>query len=75
MSVTREHRREASHGVQVFEESPQGQLKVDAVGRPLPHMSALKQVTGEAVYVDDMPAFKGMRRIIKTLNPSEPLYS
>lgn len=60
MSVTRDHHREASHGVQVFEDSSQGQVKVDAVGLPLPHMSALKQVTGEAVYIDDMPAFKGM---------------
>lgn len=35
------------------------QLKSDAVGRPLPHMSALKQVTGEAIYCDDMPSVEG----------------
>ena len=60
LTATRVYHREASHGVQVFEEVPEGQVKVDAVGRPLPHMSALKQVTGEAIFVDDMPVFKGL---------------
>ena len=31
------------------------QIKSDAVGRPLTHMSAYKQTTGEAIYCDDMP--------------------
>lgn len=30
---------------------------MDPIGRPLVHASALKQATGEAVYVDDMPTF------------------
>jgi len=30
----------------------------DVVGRPLMHLSALKQATGEAIYVDDMPSYK-----------------
>ena len=41
-----------------------GQMSHDPVGRPLGHMSALKQVTGEAIYVDDMPpmAIKYIKR-------------
>ena len=35
---------------------PQGQLVDDAVGRPLPHLSATMQASGEATYVDDMPS-------------------
>ncbi|XP_045534492.1 xanthine dehydrogenase [Papilio machaon] len=44
---------------QYFELVGDKQLKSDAVGRPIPHMSALKQVTGEAVYCDDMPSVEG----------------
>ena len=33
---------------------------MDAVGRPLPHLSAQKHTTGEAVYVDDMPFYRGL---------------
>ena len=39
----------------MFQEVAPGQLKDDPVGRPIAHVSALKQVTGEAVYTDDMP--------------------
>ena len=35
-----------------------GQLSDDCVGRPLMHLSALQQATGEAIYVDDMPSYK-----------------
>ena len=31
----------------------------DLVGRPVAHVSALKQVTGEAQYLDDIPALVG----------------
>ncbi|KPI92785.1 Xanthine dehydrogenase [Papilio xuthus] len=44
---------------QYFELVGDKQLKSDAVGRPIPHMSALKQVTGEAIYCDDMPSVEG----------------
>ena len=40
---------------QGFQSVPSGQLADDAVGRPLPHLSANMQVSGEATYVDDMP--------------------
>ncbi|CAG4982084.1 unnamed protein product [Parnassius apollo] len=44
---------------QYFELVGNKQLPSDAVGRPIPHMSALKQVTGEAIYCDDMPSVEG----------------
>lgn len=43
--------------VQVFQEVPQGQSEEDMVGRPLPHLSAAMQASGEAVYCDDMPRY------------------
>ena len=35
---------------------------MDAVGRPVVHVSAMKQATGEAVYIDDMPLQEGTQR-------------
>ncbi|XP_026751930.2 xanthine dehydrogenase [Galleria mellonella] len=40
---------------QYFDLVEEKQIKSDAVGRPIQHMSALKQATGEAIYCDDMP--------------------
>ncbi|RXG69954.1 Xanthine dehydrogenase/oxidase, partial [Armadillidium vulgare] len=37
---------------------PDDQEKIDPVGRPIPHVSALKQTTGEATYIDDIPSFE-----------------
>uniref|UniRef100_A0A6A7FS67 xanthine dehydrogenase n=1 Tax=Hirondellea gigas TaxID=1518452 RepID=A0A6A7FS67_9CRUS len=31
---------------------------IDPVGRPVPHVSCLQQVTGEAVYIDDLPRYE-----------------
>ncbi|XP_019624369.1 PREDICTED: xanthine dehydrogenase/oxidase-like [Branchiostoma belcheri] len=53
------YHREPSHGTQMYQEVPEGQAREDAVGRPIMHLSALKQVTGEAVYTDDMPPLQG----------------
>uniref|UniRef100_A0A673BRV7 xanthine dehydrogenase n=1 Tax=Sphaeramia orbicularis TaxID=375764 RepID=A0A673BRV7_9TELE len=39
-------------------EVPQGQHLDDVVGRPIMHLSALKQATGEAVYCDDIPLYE-----------------
>lgn len=36
----------------------EGQTQHDAVGRPVMHLSALKQATGEAVYCDDVPLYE-----------------
>ena len=41
------------------QEVPEGQNPEDVVGRPVAHLSALKQATGEAVYCDDMPRYTG----------------
>ncbi|XP_046887432.1 xanthine dehydrogenase/oxidase [Hypomesus transpacificus] len=44
--------------VQVYQEVPSGQKEDDVVGRPMMHLSALKQTTGEAVYCDDIPLYE-----------------
>lgn len=44
---------------QYFELIGDKQLKSDMVGRPVQHMSAFKQTTGEAIYCDDMPTAEG----------------
>lgn len=41
--------------VQVFQAVPSGQMAEDVVGRPMMHLSALQQATGEAQYCDDIP--------------------
>ena len=53
ISALEEIPREISRGEQVYQTS-----KGDgSVGKPVVHLSAVKQVTGEAVYVDDIPKF------------------
>ncbi|KAJ3328286.1 xylitol dehydrogenase, partial [Blyttiomyces sp. JEL0837] len=47
--------REMSSGMQHFVEAPSSEI----VGRSLMHTSALKQVTGAAVYIDDIPKCEG----------------
>lgn len=44
---------------QFFEMVPKSQHEWDAVGRPIPHAAAEKQVTGEAIYCDDLPPLAG----------------
>ncbi|KAI5610778.1 xanthine dehydrogenase/oxidase, partial [Silurus asotus] len=44
--------------VQLYQVVPAGQNPVDVVGRPVMHLSALKQATGEAIYCDDIPRFE-----------------
>lgn len=46
------------NNVQFFQEVPAGQSVEDMVGRPLVHLSAAKQATGEAVYCDDIPHYE-----------------
>ncbi|KAL7297373.1 hypothetical protein TKK_0009758 [Trichogramma kaykai] len=38
---------------------PNDQPETDLIGRPIVHMSAFKQATGEAVYCDDIPRVAG----------------
>ena len=42
----------------VVQDVPEGQQREDVVGRPIMHLSALKQATGEAVYCDDIPLYE-----------------
>lgn len=43
---------------QIYEKVDDHQPNHDAVGRPKLHVSAFKQTTGEAVYIDDMPKWE-----------------
>ncbi len=47
-------------GTQIFEDVPPDQREEDAVWRPVPHVSAKKHTTGEATYLDDIPAMNSM---------------
>jgi xanthine dehydrogenase/oxidase len=51
VSCINEIHRPLSHGQQVFTETD----GPSAVGKSMKHVSALKQVSGEAVYVEDTP--------------------
>ena len=44
----------------LLQEVPSDQPVEDVVGRPIPHLAATKQATGEAVYCDDIPKYAGM---------------
>uniref|UniRef100_A0A2C9JJ99 Xanthine dehydrogenase n=1 Tax=Biomphalaria glabrata TaxID=6526 RepID=A0A2C9JJ99_BIOGL len=44
---------------QIYDITSPGQSENGAVGQPIVHMSAFKQATGEAVYVDDVPKMEG----------------
>lgn len=51
------HKHIDTKSTQIWQKVSPGQLPIDPIGRPLPHLAALKQVTGEAVYIDDMPKY------------------
>lgn len=61
-----EYQRSGSHlfhtlepkSTQFFEKVPDNQVNTDPVGRTNIHMSAYKQATGEAIYIDDMPKWE-----------------
>ncbi|XP_022782226.1 xanthine dehydrogenase/oxidase-like [Stylophora pistillata] len=40
-------------------EVPDDHFEEDMVGRPVPHLAAAKQATGEAIYCDDIPKYAG----------------
>ncbi|XP_038551164.1 xanthine dehydrogenase/oxidase-like, partial [Micropterus salmoides] len=44
--------------VQIYQAVPEGRSQDDTVGRPMMHLSALQQATGEAVYCDDVPLYE-----------------
>ncbi|TNN56021.1 Xanthine dehydrogenase/oxidase [Liparis tanakae] len=57
-SAAAAHRPEPPSSIQVFQAVPEGQERGDTVGRPMMHLSALKQATGEALYCDDIPLYE-----------------
>lgn len=57
-SATLLFKKDPSANVQLFQEVPEGQSEEDMVGRPLPHLSAAIQASGEAVYCDDIPRYE-----------------
>ena len=61
-SATLTYQRDATRGLQFYEEVPASQPADDACGHPMMHQSAMRQATGEAIYCDDVPSYKGMER-------------
>ncbi|XP_042311337.1 LOW QUALITY PROTEIN: xanthine dehydrogenase/oxidase [Sceloporus undulatus] len=57
-SATELFHKDPVDNVQLFQEVPPGQTIEDTVGRPLMHLSAAKQASGEAVYCDDIPHYE-----------------
>ncbi|XP_059183934.1 xanthine dehydrogenase/oxidase isoform X2 [Centropristis striata] len=49
---------ETPSSVQIYQAVPEGGAQGDVLGRPIMHLSALKQATGEAVYCDDVPLYE-----------------
>ncbi|XP_072938679.1 xanthine dehydrogenase-like [Epargyreus clarus] len=69
---------------QCFEIKNNNRHICDSVGKPITHMSALKQATGEAIYCDDVPIIEGELFLslvlstepyanIKSIDPSKAL--
>uniref|UniRef100_A0A2D4HXB2 Xanthine dehydrogenase/oxidase n=4 Tax=Micrurus TaxID=8634 RepID=A0A2D4HXB2_MICLE len=56
-SATELFNKDPVSNVQLFQEVPNEQSIDDMVGRPLMHLSAAKQASGEAVYCDDIPSY------------------
>ncbi|XP_069464776.1 xanthine dehydrogenase/oxidase-like [Ambystoma mexicanum] len=57
-SATEPFHNDSPSSVQLFQEVPAGQSPEDMVGRPLMHLAATKQASGEAVYCDDIPRYE-----------------
>ncbi|XP_071963951.1 xanthine dehydrogenase/oxidase-like [Antedon mediterranea] len=57
-SATLPFKRDEAKSTQMFQEVSNNQSPIDPVGRPLVHLSAYQQATGEAIYVDDIIALK-----------------
>ncbi|KAM7365856.1 hypothetical protein PAMP_016751 [Pampus punctatissimus] len=58
LSATEIYHPETPTSVQIYQAVPEGRNQDDVVGRPVMHLSALKQATGEAVYCDDVPLYE-----------------
>ena len=55
------------------QEVPDDQSIEDVVGRPVAHLAAAKQATGEAIYCDDIPKYAGNDVILQLASLKEPL--
>ncbi|XP_056226642.1 xanthine dehydrogenase/oxidase [Seriola aureovittata] len=58
LSATEIYHPQTPSSVQIYQAVPEGQGQDDVVGRPMMHLSAMKQATGEAVYCDDVPLYE-----------------
>ncbi|KAM7375600.1 hypothetical protein PAMA_014620 [Pampus argenteus] len=58
LSATEIYHPETPTSIQIYQAVPEGRSQDDVVGRPVMHLSALKQATGEAVYCDDVPLYE-----------------
>ncbi|XP_071497501.1 xanthine dehydrogenase/oxidase-like [Diadema antillarum] len=58
-SLTSDLTKSTLSSTQLFQPAPLDQPDMNPVGRPLLHMSAFEQCTGEAMYVDDIPPVDG----------------
>lgn len=50
---------QAPKSSQYFQVVPKDQSSTDLIGRPIIHINAYKQATGEAIYCDDIPRITG----------------
>nr|XP_045005149.1 xanthine dehydrogenase/oxidase [Jaculus jaculus] len=57
-SATLLFQKDPPSNIQLFQEVPKDQPEEDMVGRPLPHLAAGMQASGEAVYCDDIPCYE-----------------
>ncbi|XP_029282570.1 xanthine dehydrogenase/oxidase isoform X2 [Cottoperca gobio] len=58
LSAAEVYHPETPSSVQIYQAVLEGRGQNDVVGRPMMHLSALKQATGEAVYCDDVPLYE-----------------
>ncbi|XP_008556718.1 xanthine dehydrogenase [Microplitis demolitor] len=59
LSASNTFRHKPPKSSQYFQVVPKNQSDKDLIGRPIVHVSAFKQVTGEAIYCDDIPHIDG----------------
>ncbi|KAI8847735.1 molybdopterin binding aldehyde oxidase/xanthine dehydrogenase [Chytridium lagenaria] len=70
ISVLKDIQRPLSSGQQAFTETPEGNV----VGRSYMHASALKQITGSAIYIDDIPVHQMNALIYEELFATEEVF-
>lgn len=83
-SATAVFQRDPTKSTQLYEEVPPNQGEGDPLGRPITHLSAAKQASGEAIYIDDIPLYENEKYLafvtsqkahanILSIDPSEAL--